>query len=180
LFVGRLDACKNILTFAQAVQILLDQGLPVHALVVGQGSSHPAVQDLLGEHVSLPGTIPHQQLGPIFASADLFVFPSPTETIGNVIVEAKASGLPVLVSGRGGAYQSIQASGEDGIVVKDDQPEAWAAAIAALYHNPDRLAHLRQATLAHMNNHWPSWLEVLTTDLLPVWQSLVGMPARVK
>jgi glycosyltransferase involved in cell wall biosynthesis len=180
LFVGRLDACKNILTFAQAVQILLDQGLPVHALVVGQGSSHPAVQDLLGEHVSLPGTIPHEQLGPIFASADLFVFPSPTETIGNVIVEAKASGLPVLVSGRGGAYQSIQASGEDGIVVKDDQPETWAAAIAALYHNPDRLAHLRQATLAHIDQYWPSWLEVLTTDLLPVWQSLVGMPARVQ
>lgn len=179
LFVGRLDACKNILTFAQAVKGLLNQGLPVHALVVGQGSSDREVKALLGQHVSLPGTLPHDQLGPIFASADLFVFPSQTETIGNVIVESKASGLPVLISVYGGAYQSVQVSGEDGIVVGDNQPETWASEIAALYHNPDRLAQMRQATLAHIEQQWPTWLQVLASDLLPIWQSLAVVPEKV-
>lgn len=179
LFVGRLDACKNILTFAQAVRSLVDQGLPVHALVVGQGSSDQAVQAILGGHATLTGTIDHDQLGPIFASADLFVFPSQTETIGNVIVEAKASGLPVIISSHGGAYQSVQASGEDGIVIEDDLPETWAAAITALYHDPDQLAQIKQATLAHIDQYWPTWLEVLQSDLLPVWQSVAVMPDRV-
>ncbi len=179
LFVGRLDACKNILTFANAVKRLLDQGLPVHALIVGQGSSDAEVQALLGEHVSLPGTIDHDQLGPIFASADVFVFPSQTETIGNVIVEAKASGLPVIISSHGGAYQSVQRSGEDGVVVEDDQPESWANAIADLYHNPEQLAHIKQATLTHIQQQWPTWLQVLEADLLPIWQSLVEVPEKV-
>ncbi|WP_299414627.1 glycosyltransferase [Acaryochloris sp. IP29b_bin.148] len=179
LFVGRLDACKNILTFAQAVKILLDQGLPVHGLVVGQGSSDQEVQAILGDHVTLTGTIDHDQLGPIFASADLFVFPSQTETIGNVIVEAKASGLPVIISSHGGAYQSVQASGEDGIVIEDDLPETWAGAIATLYHDPDQLAQMKQATLAHIDQHWPTWLEVLQNDLLPVWQTVAAIPGRV-
>lgn len=179
LFVGRLDACKNVLMFAQAVRILVDQGLPVHALVVGQGSSDQTVQAILGEHATLTGTIEHGQLGPIFASADLFVFPSQTETIGNVIVEAKASGLPVIISSHGGAYQSVQSSGEDGIVIEDDLPETWAAAIAALYHDPDQLAQIKQATLAHIDQRWPTWLEVLQNDLLPVWQSVAVVPDRV-
>jgi len=180
LFVGRLDACKNILTFTQAVKILLDQGLPVHALVVGQGKCDEAVQAILGEHVSLPGTIRHDQLGPIFASADLFVFPSQTETIGNVIVESKASGLPVIISSHGGAYQSVQVSGEDGVVVEDDLPETWAAAIAALYHNPDRLNQMRLATSTHIEQQWPTWLQVLEWDLLPIWQLLAVAPEKVK
>lgn len=179
LFVGRLDACKNILTFANAVKILLDQGLPVHALVVGQGTSHHAVQTVLGDHVTLPGTISHDQLGPIFASADLFVFPSQTETIGNVIVESKASGLPVIISSHGGAYQSVQLSGEDGVVIENDHPETWSRAISALYHNPDQLAQIKQATLTHIEQLWPTWLQVLESDLLPVWESIAAIPNKV-
>lgn len=173
LFVGRIDACKNILTFAQSVRILLDQGLPIHALVVGQGSSEQEVQTILGEHVTLTGTIDHGGLGPIFASADLFVFPSRTEKAGNVVVETKASGLPVIISNHGGACQSVQSSGEDGMVINDDLPRTWADMISALYHDHNQLAWIKNSTLAQIDQHWPTWLEVLKRDLLPVWQSLV-------
>ncbi|NJK41180.1 MAG: glycosyltransferase family 1 protein [Acaryochloridaceae cyanobacterium SU_2_1] len=174
LFVGRLDACKNVMTYAQTLKILLEQDLPFHGLIVGQGDHQTDIEALLGEHVSLPGIVSHDQLGPIYASADLFVFPSQTETIGNVVIEAKASGLPVLVSAQGGAHQSIGRSGVDGVIVSEDTASAWAETIVALYQAPEKLAALRQATIASMQQRWPTWQDVLKEDLLPVWQAVAS------
>lgn len=172
LFVGRLDACKSVMTFAQSARLLVERGLPVHALAVGQGSSTPEIQAVLGKHVTLTGALPQTELGPIFASADLFVFPSQTEILGNVVVEAKASGLPPLVAALGGAHQVIQSSGWDGVVIPETNPEAWADQIEALYHNPDQLANMRDATQESMAATWPDWQTVLEEDLLPVWSAL--------
>lgn len=172
LFVGRLDDCKNVMTFAHAAQQLIDQGLPIHAVAVGQGNRAAEIQALLGHHVTLPGVLDQEDLGPLFASADLFVFPSPTETIGNVILEAKASGLPVLISSQGGAHQTLKVDGEDGLLVASDAPEDWAAAIATLYRSPDRRAQMGDAAQKHIRQTWPSWQDVLEQDLLPIWQKL--------
>ena len=172
LFVGRLDACKNVMTFAHSARLLLERGIPIHALAVGQGSSAPELQAVLGDHVTLTGSLPQTELGPIFASADLFVFPSQTETLGNVVVEAKACGLPVLVSADGGAHQVIQSSGQDGVVVPETNPNIWADQIEQLYHDPIQLAHMRQATQEHMAIAWPTWETILLEDLLPVWSAV--------
>ncbi|NCJ07129.1 glycosyltransferase [Synechococcales cyanobacterium C] len=172
LFVGRLDACKNVMVFAEAVQALVRRGLPVHAVVVGQGSSASAIQAALANHVSMLGSVKHQDLGRIFASCDLFVFPSETETLGSVVVEAKASGLPSLVSGKGGTHQVIKVVGEDGMIVSERDPQVWADQIEALYQNPKLLAHMRVQSSEHIRCHWPSWQSILIQDLLPIWTAV--------
>ncbi len=170
LFVGRVDPCKNVMTYARAVRRLLDMELPVHALVVGEGNSIDAVQSLLGESVTLPGVQALEDLAWLYASADVFVFPSDTETYGNVVVEAKAAGLPVMVAGRGGASQLVQTPGVDGIVIDDIRPQAWADAIASLVANRQALADMGKAARSQVASAWPSWQEVLEQDLLPVWR----------
>lgn len=169
LFVGRLDSCKNVQTFAQAVKILLDLNYPVHAIMAGEGNNAKEIQNLLGSSVTLPGVLPQSTLAWLYASADLFVFPSQTEIYSNAVIEAKASGLPVLVSSQGGTAQLINQSGEDGLVIKQDTAEAWAKAIASLINDPEKLFTMRQATYQQSLKQSPSWETVLAEDLLSVW-----------
>ncbi|OKH32281.1 hypothetical protein NIES2119_26770 [[Phormidium ambiguum] IAM M-71] len=171
LFVGRLDSCKNVQTFAQAVKILLDWNYPVHALMAGQGNSAKQIKDLLGSSVTLPGVLPQSILAWLYASADLFVFPSNTEIYSNAVMEAKASGLPVLVSTKGGTAQQINQSGKDGLLINQDTPEAWAKAIASLINDPEKLLTMQQATYQQSLKQSPTWETVLAEDLLSVWQS---------
>ncbi len=172
LYVGRLDECKNVMTFVAAVQQLLAQNLPVHAVVVGKGSSASDIAQGLAEHVSMIGTVDYTDLGAIYASADLFVFPSETETVGNVVLEAKASGLPVLVAGKGGTPQLVRTSGVDGQVIYDPRPGVWAQAIAELHSAPENLEKMRFEARRSIVESWPAWSAVLAEDLLPIWQAL--------
>ena len=82
LFVGRLDACKSVMTFAHSARLLVERGLPVHALAVGQGSSAPDIQAVLGEHVTLPGSLQQAALGPIFAVQIYLCFPPRLKSSG--------------------------------------------------------------------------------------------------
>ena len=173
LFVGRLDPCKRVITVAQAARQLLDRGIQLHTLFVGKGNSAPEIQALLGDNVTLPGVLPHDRLGWIYASADLFVFPSDTETYGNVIVEAKASGLPAIVSTQGGSAQQIRQPGQDGLQIEGHDPATWAAAIASLLENPPARTAMGQAARQQVLSEWPSWQSVLENDLLSIWRSLV-------
>ncbi|MEO0374159.1 MAG: glycosyltransferase [Cyanobacteria bacterium P01_A01_bin.17] len=177
LYVGRLDDPKRVMIFAQSAKILLDQGLPIHALAVGRGHRSRDIQALLGKQVTLPGTIEQEKLGTIFASADVFVFPSPTETVGNVILEAKAAGLPVVISSQGGAYQTLQKPGEDGLMMDTEKPEQWAQAIAQLYADGGMRSQISAAAQNHIKTAWPSWQDVLIEDLLPIWRSLADAPS---
>jgi len=171
LFVGRLDATKHVMTLARAVRLLLNRGCPVHAMLVGQGGLTNEIRSLLGEAVTLPGTLDQSILARVYASADLFVFPSQTETYGNVVIEAKACGLPVLVSTEGGASQLVQHPGRDGLLIHSDEPEPWAEAIETLRSAPPRLAAMRTEALK-VTTPWGSWQDVLVHDLLPVWQTV--------
>src|SRR5207249_4800627 len=70
-----------------------------------------------------------------YASADIFVFPSTTDTFGNVILEAQACGLPVVVSDSGGPKELVQDKG-NGLITKSHDVEDFARAIRALVTNP--------------------------------------------
>ncbi|MDQ6654630.1 MAG: glycosyltransferase, partial [Verrucomicrobiota bacterium] len=72
-----------------------------------------------------------EELATAYASADIFVFPSTTDTFGNVIIEAQAAGLPVIVSDVGGPKELV-ADGVDGLVTKALDAAALAAAIEKL------------------------------------------------
>jgi glycosyltransferase involved in cell wall biosynthesis len=144
------------MVLAKAARRLLDQGQELHVLAIGDGEERAAMQALLGSHVTLPGNLDQSELGWIYASSDIFVFPSETEVSPNVVLEAKASGLPVVVAADHGGGQFIAESGRDGVIVAGQDPARWA-----------RAAESRRWA----ETSWPSWLDVLREDLLPVWRA---------
>jgi phosphatidylinositol alpha 1,6-mannosyltransferase len=101
-YVGRLTAEKNVRAFADLERRLLAAGKDFEILMVGDGGeSHWLKRNL--RRVRLPGTLRGEELAAAFASMDVFVFPSQTDTFGLVVLEAMASGVPVAVSPETGA-----------------------------------------------------------------------------
>jgi glycosyltransferase involved in cell wall biosynthesis len=174
LFVGRMDDTKDVLVLRDAANILEARGVPMHWLFVGVGQHVESLRRELGARASLPGVVPQNDLARIFASADLFAFPSTHETFGNVVLEAKACALPALVSAHHATTQHVNRSGVDGIIVPDQAPHTWADSIAALAM--DRAARERIAGAARrwVEEESPTWRQVLDEDLLPVWRGLAA------
>ncbi len=174
LFVGRVDAGKDVITLARAARILRDRGLPVHVAFAGEGGQMREIWELLGDRVTFLGNIPQQKLSWLYASSDLFVFPSQIEIFPNVVLEAKASGLPVLVSSVGGSAKLVRHPGpaqrEDGLVVESSDSYVWAEAIDSLLRDPARRRAMGEEARRTIERTWPSWRQVLHEDLLPVWQ----------
>jgi glycosyltransferase involved in cell wall biosynthesis len=126
LYAGRVSKEKKLDLFAAVVRKLQDEGLPVRALVVGHG---PYADEWKAEfpEAIFTGYLSGEELAAAYASADVFVFPSTTDTFGNVIIEAQASGLPCVVSDQGGPRELVT-DGEDGFITRGgDLPELCAA-----------------------------------------------------
>lgn len=172
LFVGRVDASKNVLLMAAAAMELAAQGYDYHVLVVGEGSQAAEVKACLGERVTLAGKVPQEKLGAIYASSDVFVFPSESEIGPNVVLEARAAGLPVVISGFDAGRQHVAASGVDGVVVFSRDPQAWAAAIAPLLSDPDYRRQMGARAHEISQRTCPSWQEAFEADILPHWEAL--------
>ena len=109
---------------------LLSGGVPVRPLIVGDGPYAAMMKELLPEGI-YTGSLHGDELASAYASADLFVFPSTTDTFGNVVIEAQASGLPVIVSDVGGPKDLVN-DGEDGFVTKGLDLEALTIAVKRL------------------------------------------------
>jgi len=101
LYVGRVSREKGLLLLPAISDRLYKPGIKHRCIVVGDGPLLPTLRDALPEAV-FTGALSRQAVAEAFASADCFVFPSTTDTAGNVVLEAQASGLPVIVSGSGG------------------------------------------------------------------------------
>ena len=174
IFAGRVDQGKNVMTLARAARMLLDQGENIHVLIVGEGAQKSAIQRLLGDSVTLPGVVHHSTLAWLYAGSDALVFPSRIEVCPNVVLEARASGLPVLVPAKGGAAQLVRNNGQDGVLVSSDFPQAWAAEIRNLIHNRNLRKHMGETARKIMKRQWPTWKDVFEKDLLPVWQRVAN------
>jgi glycosyltransferase involved in cell wall biosynthesis len=168
LFVGRLDAVKGVLIAAEVVQQLVARGHKVHLLVVGDGGQRPDVVRLAGPWATLTGNLSHNELPSIYASADLLLFPSEAEVWPNVVMEARACGLPVLACTQGASHV-MQGAGHDGVLLPNREPGVWLAAVEALLPYPARLREMGQRARRTVETQVPSWEQVLEEDLLPVW-----------
>ena len=103
LYVGRVSREKALDLLAGAFRDLVDAGADLALAVVGDGPYRDEmVAALAGYPALFAGYLHGDELQRAYASADLFVFPSATDTFGNVVLEAQASGLPVVVSDSGG------------------------------------------------------------------------------
>ncbi|MDN5750475.1 MAG: glycosyltransferase [Pseudonocardia sp.] len=169
LFAGRADPSKDVLTVARAVHALGDRA---HLFVAGDGTDLPRIRALVGPAATLPGVLPQDELAWIYPSCDVFAFPSRTETIGNVVAEAMASGLPALVPADASTAQWLAAPGVDGVAVAGRSPEAWVAALDPLIDDPAGRRAMGLRARSTVETQHPSWSEVLAEDLLPVWWRL--------
>ena len=99
------------------------------------------------------GPLSREDVASVFASADLFVFPSETDTAGNVVLEAQASGLPVVVSQAGGPKEQMR-PGVTGAVCAGRDPATWAAAIVELCQAPVHAAASAAACEFGRSRRW--------------------------
>ena len=134
LYVGRISKEKDLDVVAASVRRLLKDGLPVQPVFVGDG---PYVREL---REALPGAwftgvLAGAELAAAYASGDIFLFPSTTDTYGNVVVEAHASGLPTVVSETGGPKELVR-HGETGFVTRSLDVEDFTRAVRRLVEEP--------------------------------------------
>ncbi len=141
-YVGRLSAEKNVRMLASLEKKLLHSGLTdCRFLVVGEGSERSWLSGAL-RNASVPGVLRGEELARAYASMDVFVFPSSTDTFGNVVLEAMASGVPPIVAA-GGGPRFVFDDGVEGFVANDE--DGFAEAILTLYHYRSKLDRMRVA-----------------------------------
>jgi len=138
-YVGRLSIEKNVKLLARVQKELASMGVSgVRFLIVGHGSDEAELrQELAGAEFA--GVLRGAALAQAYANMDVLVFPSHTDTFGNVVLEALASGVPAVVTPDGGP-KFIVRDGETGFVTDDDH---FAAAVAELAKDRLRLDTMR-------------------------------------
>lgn len=151
LYCGRVSVEKNLPMLAAAWKAagprLAAAGVRAELVVIGDG---PYRASMAGElaHAAAParflGFRHGVELSTLYASADLFAFPSATDTLGQVVMESQSSGLPALVSDQGGPKEVVR-EGVTGLVLPAHDAGAWADAIVALARDPERRRSMGRA-----------------------------------
>lgn len=136
LYVGRVSKEKNLDLLAEAFRRLTADHGNVTLVITGDG---PYKQDLQRQMADTPtiftGYLEGEDLAELYASCDIFVFPSRTDTFGNVVLEAQASGIPAIVTNVGGPQENV-VHGETGFVVDAQDPAGLLQAMTALADDP--------------------------------------------
>jgi glycosyltransferase involved in cell wall biosynthesis len=128
LYVGRLSVEKRIKWIRPVLDLLPEARLAI----IGDGPERAELEEYFaGTPTVFPGFLRGHDLAQAYASADLFVFPAANETLGNVVLEAMASELPVVAAGSGGPLDLV-ADGETGILFDSEDPPALVEAVARL------------------------------------------------
>jgi glycosyltransferase involved in cell wall biosynthesis len=140
LFVGRMSKEKNLDVIVAVAKQLAAWNLPVRPVFVGDGPYLAEMKKLLPDAI-FTGYLRGLDLAIAYASSDLFVFPSTTDTFGNVVLEAHACALPVIVSDVGGPRDLID-DGQDGYVTRANDADEVADRIRRLCEDPDLRARM--------------------------------------
>ncbi len=156
-YIGRVSREKNLNTLLDA--FLSDDELKQKAalVIVGDG---PYIDELKATYphpaIAFPGFVKGKELARAYASADVFVFPSTTDTYGNSVLEAQASGLPALVSDEGGPKEIILPE-QSGLVLPGHDVRAWQKAMRELALNSELRARMASAARARAaTRDWPT------------------------
>ncbi len=169
LYVGRVAPEKDIEVLLDSYKTLPpDVAENVHLIVVGDGPLMPKIaSDKSG--ITFTGYLRGRELAEIYASCDLFVFPSGTETFGNVVLEAMASGLPVVGVEAGGVTDIITHM-KNGVLCPARSVEGFRDGISMLVRNEDlRLQMARSARINAVKRDWDS----IFTELTKSYRSVI-------
>jgi len=155
LYVGRISKEKDLDVLAKAYRQLRDEGLSIQLLIVGHGPYSEALSETLPDAI-FTGYLKGKELATAYASADVFAFPSTTDTFGNVIIEAQASGVPVIVSDSGGPKELVE-DNVNGLITKSHDVEDFSRAIRELVVDPARRERMgSRARQSVIDRTWPA------------------------
>ena len=162
-FVGRMSIEKNVALLVEVQRELEARGLRNFRFrIVGQGTDEAWLREHL-PRAEFPGVLRGEALARAYAGMDVFVFPSHTDTFGNVVLEALASGVPAVVTPDGGP-KSLVREGATGFVAADAD---FSAAIERIVTNPALHASMRDRARAYALS--ASWDEVFEKVYAGYW-----------
>jgi glycosyltransferase involved in cell wall biosynthesis len=142
LYVGRVSKEKNLELLVQAYRSLIRQRRELLLIVVGNGPYFSEMRETLADTPAVfTGYLEGEDLSAVYAASDLFIFPSTTDTFGNVVLEAQASGVPVIVTDSGGPQENL-IPGKTGVVVPAHDEASLVRAVLSLVENPGRLKEM--------------------------------------
>ncbi|MFC4404868.1 glycosyltransferase family 4 protein [Gracilibacillus xinjiangensis] len=169
-YVGRLAPEKNIETL-----VYLFKNLPkrlnkeIHWIIIGDGPTKQYLEENKTENVTFTGFLPQQEVAPIVSASDLFVFPSESETFGNVVLEALACGTPVVGANAGGVSTIIQ-EGFTGLLCRPNHQEDYMNSITDILDNSEWRCQLGVNAVRYaMKQRWEDRFE----ELLAGYQEVI-------
>ena len=156
-YIGRLRAEKNVRLLAKLEKRLLELGKTnFKFLIVGEGTEKDWLEKNM-QTAEFTGYLEGEKLAEAYANLDVFLFPSETDTFGNVTQEAMASGVPAIVTGQGGPKFVIK-DGETGFVAENF--EDFVKYAVELMDNPEKLSKMKQASIDFvMSKSWDAVFE---------------------
>jgi glycosyltransferase involved in cell wall biosynthesis len=158
LYIGRLSAEKQI----ERIRPVLAALPQTRLALVGDGPYRSQLERLFeGTATTFVGYLAGEDLASAYASGDAFLFPSSTETLGLVLLEAMAAGCPVVGANRGG-IPDIVSHGENGCLYDPDDPPSLIAAVNTLLGDPEARRTLRSSAREEAERwNWASATEQL-------------------
>lgn len=142
LYVGRVSKEKNLKLLENAFTKLAVFKKNIQLVIVGDGPYFDEMRHNLKDFPAyFTGYLTGERLRSVFASCDLFVFPSVTDTFGNVVLEAQASGLPVIVTDQGGPCENI-VDGKTGFIIKGNNEQELLRSMNKAISSPSTLKEM--------------------------------------
>jgi glycosyltransferase involved in cell wall biosynthesis len=150
LYVGRISKEKDLHLLAQAFKRLIRKIKNVELILVGDGPYFTELKEsMAGTPCIFTGYQEGEELSLIYAGCDLFAFPSATDTFGNVVLEAQASGLPVIVTDSGGPQENVICD-KTGVIVKAGEEDSLLHALESLLRDPAAMKEMGKAARVYM------------------------------
>jgi glycosyltransferase involved in cell wall biosynthesis len=177
LYVGRVSKEKNLPVLVEVMRELARLAPKARLVVVGDGPYLAEMRAACeGLSVTFTGFLAGEDLARAYASSDLFLFPSATDTFGNAVLEAQASGIPVIVTDMGGPRENLIA-GETGTIVPAGDAGAFVSAILDIVENPALHARMRKKAREYIkdNSFEAAWMRLWESyrEVRPEWEAAV-------
>jgi glycosyltransferase involved in cell wall biosynthesis len=172
-YVGRLAPEKDIETLVKIIKRGNEKYRDsVHWLLVGDGPLADELKEELRGNVTFTGYLKGEELAHVYASSHTMIFPSPTETFGNVVLESLACGTPVIGANAGGVKHII-INTKTGYLCEPKQVQQFAAAIDNLLNDP--IKHKQMSLFAREYALSQSWDQIFE-NLLSHYESVIHAP----
>ncbi len=174
LYVGRISKEKSLPVLVDVFKEISHAVEHVSLVVAGDGPYLTEMKNQLqATRTYFTGYLTGESLAKVYASCDLFIFPSTTDTFGNVVLEAQASQIPVIITDVGGPHENM-IPGKTGIVVPAHDGAAMVAAIRSFMNHPGKMRQMGKAARQYAEGRSfqrafeHTWAMYMDPDLEPV------------